>query len=72
MTKEQIKARILAKHPTAIFNNMQSSIAHYSSNISEGEIFFDIPYSEMDNYAFTRLMPAELLTDWITEIISKK
>lgn len=72
MINEDIKKELCKQKPTAIFNVLRDEVAQYSAVIQQGEVFFEIPASDIRGANFTRLMDAQHLNKWITEIIEKK
>lgn len=66
MEKNEIKKELYRQNPIAHFEYIRKGIAHYITTLSENQIRFEIPISDMGDADFHQTMSAKLLIRWIS------
>ena len=75
MNKNEIKKELYKQNPTVYFNMIRMEVAYYKTTIfpekegkiTEIDVIFEIPVSDMGNTDFKATMDAKLLNRWIVE-----
>ena len=66
MTNTEIKKALYKQKPTAQLEQIKGGIAHYYTQIIEGDfIRFEVPCNDMGTASFYTEMDAKLLNRWI-------
>lgn len=65
MMSNEIKKVLYKEKPTAYFKQIEKSIITYHCNTSLGDVYFEVPFSDIGDVPFKLTMEAQLLICWL-------
>lgn len=65
MTNTEIKKELYKQKPNAVFMHILKGNAHYTADLDQKKIYFEVPVSDMGDAPFHSVMESQLLIRWI-------